>query len=640
MFLRYRFVLVVILGVLLQSLWSASDSYGQDVTINIQGRGSRALFIEEGADRVEAVRVIVGQTVRWRNVQTTSPHTATAYVESSNEIIFDTGELRSVGDSADVVFDTSVFEKAGGVPGGTVSIGYECDFHPNMQGEILLSDSETLLSGQTVRRDITTLSSDELTEYRDAWRAIQSNGEFNRLAGFHGCPLGLCHREQDGPIFLPWHREYLLRLEQALQAVNPDVALHYWDWTSDLAIQSGIPRAFTDRTYQSSGSTFRNPLRSFTFACNGPAQSTRRNPGPSFQLEFFADSVNDAYRDASYLSFNRSIDGPHGSLHVWVSGNMSGVFTAAYDPIFWAHHSNVDRQWASWQDAGGMDPPADVQALELPGFTGRVVGDVNDTRSLAYTYDQLDTIGSGGVGSGPTESFAMEGNTESQLTSKRKTFDVQLPASSATESMGSSAKIEVTVDGIPEHPNQSFMVHMFLNSPNVTLNDVNAGNPRYLGAFGIFGGKHREGTESAHQQRTVKRNVLTLNPDLVRRMSSTESGTQRNRITAIATDENGELVEFESVPIDSVEIERRGVSRPLRSVSNSPRPSPTESSREFEGKSPNDSFDEAYRNAAAKADAAFARTAKLEIEVIKIFGVRRTNSGLRELTVRIRATAR
>jgi tyrosinase len=39
--------------------------------------------------------------------------------------------------------------------------------------------------------------------------------------------------------FLPWHRVYLVQLEQALQAIHPDVTIPYWDWTK--AAEEGVP---------------------------------------------------------------------------------------------------------------------------------------------------------------------------------------------------------------------------------------------------------------------------------------------------------------------------------------------------------------------------------------------------------------
>ncbi|MEC4818532.1 MAG: tyrosinase family protein [Scytonema sp. PMC 1069.18] len=36
--------------------------------------------------------------------------------------------------------------------------------------------------------------------------------------------------------FLPWHREYLSRFEAALQSVNPNVTVPYWDWSDPRAV--------------------------------------------------------------------------------------------------------------------------------------------------------------------------------------------------------------------------------------------------------------------------------------------------------------------------------------------------------------------------------------------------------------------
>ncbi|WP_347177239.1 tyrosinase family protein [Parafrankia sp. EAN1pec] len=43
------------------------------------------------------------------------------------------------------------------------------------------------------------------------------------------------NRAHGGPVFLPWHRMYLLRMEQQLQrhSGDPDTTLPYWDWVTD-----------------------------------------------------------------------------------------------------------------------------------------------------------------------------------------------------------------------------------------------------------------------------------------------------------------------------------------------------------------------------------------------------------------------
>ncbi len=35
---------------------------------------------------------------------------------------------------------------------------------------------------------------------------------------------------------------------------------------------------------------------------------------------------------------------------------MGAVPWAAYDPVFWVHHANIDRIWAGWNRSGGKNP--------------------------------------------------------------------------------------------------------------------------------------------------------------------------------------------------------------------------------------------------------------------------------------------
>ena len=64
---------------------------------------------------------------------------------------------------------------------------------------------------------------------------------------------------------------------------------------------------------------------------------------------YFADSETSSIRYVDLAS---------GQVHTLV-GNLLGmgkVPWAANDPIFWLHHSNVDRLWASWNGWGRANP--------------------------------------------------------------------------------------------------------------------------------------------------------------------------------------------------------------------------------------------------------------------------------------------
>jgi tyrosinase len=61
-----------------------------------------------------------------------------------------------------------------------------------------------------------------------------------------------------------------------------------------------------------------------------------------------------------------SLENIHDNLHgaIGDSGHMGALDVSAFDPVFWLHHTNVDRLWAIW---GSLNPNSYVQ----PGPTGR-----------------------------------------------------------------------------------------------------------------------------------------------------------------------------------------------------------------------------------------------------------------------------
>jgi hypothetical protein len=69
---------------------------------------------------------------------------------------------------------------------------------------------------------------------------------------------------------------------------------------------------------------------------------------------------------------------------------MGSVATAAFDPIFWLHHANVDRQWAIWQKLNpGLEqhPFPDAELAAYPGIT---IASMLDITMLDYTYEGLE----------------------------------------------------------------------------------------------------------------------------------------------------------------------------------------------------------------------------------------------------------
>jgi tyrosinase len=65
---------------------------------------------------------------------------------------------------------------------------------------------------------------------------------------------------------------------------------------------------------------------------------------------------------------------------------MASVTTAAYDPIFFAHHCMIDRIWYLWQMQRDVDRfPTALRDSPLPPF-GRTPGQVLNVQELGYEY--------------------------------------------------------------------------------------------------------------------------------------------------------------------------------------------------------------------------------------------------------------
>jgi tyrosinase len=209
---------------------------------------------------------------------------------------------------------------------------------------------------------------------------------------------------QREPFFLPWHRMYVFYFERIIRTVSGEktFTLPYWDYsTADRTKHGIIPKQFrlaSDPTFKS---LFRQNRNSPSL---GP-QIPNVNGGEPIDKFAPGALATSALKQGTYLpqgslqGFNRALDrGLHGNVHGLTGDgqNMGSVPWAARDPVFWMHHCNIDRLWASWNKNGGRNPGGTwlTQTFVFADENGRrVVGTVNDFKDIAalkYTYDRLE----------------------------------------------------------------------------------------------------------------------------------------------------------------------------------------------------------------------------------------------------------
>ena len=212
----------------------------------------------------------------------------------------------------------------------------------------LRRDCRTILP----RRPASTLSSAEVTRLRSAYQAMRDLSVsdpsdprgFNHQANIH-CwycsEIAASLHVHGNWRFFAFHRAYLYMHERILgKLINDmDFRLPYWDW--DIASHRRIPSAYSTPGAAS------NPLWNSTRGMSATDELPDEDVGD--------DAMEASMTAADFTEFGGSASGsgipegvPHGSVHVDVDGDMGAFDTAGKDPLFYAHHSNVDKMWSDW----------------------------------------------------------------------------------------------------------------------------------------------------------------------------------------------------------------------------------------------------------------------------------------------------
>ncbi|MEQ9483536.1 tyrosinase family protein [Coleofasciculus sp. F4-SAH-05] len=283
------------------------------------------------------------------------------------------------------------------------------------------------VTGATVRKNVAKLTSEDKGAFVNALLTLKNTflegsklSIYDQFVVEHVGSMGMMLPTAIGPAagfdaahataaFLPWHREYLYRFEEALQSVDPTVTIPYWDWTDpnalDIIFQDNflgpngtgttinLPGlgSFEGGAVQSgyfseaNGWTLRedlhiNPITNETLGTS-LLRFLKLPPGDRYPI--FQQEVDQVLAIDDYNFFRPALEGfatdeqgnllftQHNYVHGVVGGalfdpvtgkptplgTMANILSSPNDPVFWLLHSNVDRLWAEWQENGhaGID---------------------------------------------------------------------------------------------------------------------------------------------------------------------------------------------------------------------------------------------------------------------------------------------
>ncbi|OCL01252.1 Di-copper centre-containing protein [Glonium stellatum] len=393
----------------------------------------------------------------------------------------------------------------------------------------------------------------------------------------------------DSNLFLTWHRPYLALFEEILyincrQAVAEfpvgslkdqytsalaTFRMPYWDWAmvppaGQVAMPSSLQRPTVQVVMPNGTNTISNPLYAYRFHPliyndfydDGEPQfsvwpTTVRDPSTkqvnaASRNDLVANQMDqsranlqsrlyhiftmetDYFNMSSDASLDDSLEAVHDTVHYTIGsgGHMSDIPYAAFDPIFWLHHTMIDRCFAIWQAlypnsyvepmaqtyATFTTPAGSVEDMSSPLTPFHMNGNgefwtstlVRSTTTFSYTYPELQN-GNDTAALMATIN-ALYGSNASQQKRQHYVDDVYDKSEREERDGLSTAKPERlysrAISGAPSYSSGreyianikaqkfgldgSFSVFVFLGSSPTTSPANWSGDPSFVGLNGIF----------------------------------------------------------------------------------------------------------------------------------------------------------
>ena len=239
------------------------------------------------------------------------------------------------------------------------------------------------LYAQAIRKNYLEMTETEKVNLVNAFYQLRTGADLvNDLANFHATffnlddssnPTGLdihfnLPDEPERDIFLAWHRRQMFEMEQAMQKIDSNLSLPYWDTSMDQSLSSPLWN-------QNFLGQFNNDW------------GLDRDLGDFGSLPT-PQEITDVQAIVDFLVYSNTFERgtPHAGPHRWVGGRMRSS-ASPRDPVFYFHHTNVDRLWAAWQE---VNQSSTFQRTSMIRYDGTYVFD-GKTLPLVNPNDILNT---------------------------------------------------------------------------------------------------------------------------------------------------------------------------------------------------------------------------------------------------------
>ncbi|XP_048527286.1 polyphenol oxidase I, chloroplastic-like [Triticum urartu] len=290
-----------------------------------------------------------------------------------------------------------------------------------------------------VRRPVHGVGAEYMAKYERAIALMKAlphtdPRSFYQMANIHCAYCTGSYRQTGNPeldmqihfswFFFPFHRAYLYFFERIAAKLlgEPDFALPFWSW--DVPEGMRMPPEFAN-----SSSPLYDPVRNPRHAPprlvdlgfvgvesnRTDEQQIQHNLRTMYKQMIGNAALPSLFHGQPFRAgqFDKPGPGtvelsPHNTVHTWTGDialtnveNMGTYYSAGRDPLFYPHHSNIDRLWEAWRQVGAahgyrghvdfVDPDwLDSSFLfydEESRLVRITVRDVLDTEKLRYKFD-------------------------------------------------------------------------------------------------------------------------------------------------------------------------------------------------------------------------------------------------------------
>jgi plastocyanin len=128
--------LVAALAMLATATTGLAANDKPDKVVEITKKDGKLTFTEKGKEKPDAVVMVVGQTLRWLNLDDKS-HRVVSVDEVGGKPLIDTGVIEP-GKYQDVTFNNDLYRQAKGKTAGLVTIMFRSKGEPSSLGELQL----------------------------------------------------------------------------------------------------------------------------------------------------------------------------------------------------------------------------------------------------------------------------------------------------------------------------------------------------------------------------------------------------------------------------------------------------------------------------------------------------------------------